>query len=205
MTTWLRRMRRAADQASVYLPVLLMGVLALGTYWLVRNTPDAVAPSVERPLRHEPDYFMRDFSVKTFDETGRLRSEVFGNVGRHFPDTDTIEVDQVRIRSFDAQGRVTTATALRAISNGDGSEVQLLGDAVVVREPVGGRPRLEFRGDFLHAFLQTERVRSHKPVRLTRGLDQFTAESLDFDNLDQVLELQGRVRGVLQPGPGVKP
>lgn len=27
------------ERASLYLPVLLMGVLALGTYLLVRNTP----------------------------------------------------------------------------------------------------------------------------------------------------------------------
>jgi lipopolysaccharide export system protein LptC len=59
---------------------------------------------------------------------------------------------------------------------------------------------MEFRGEFLHVFLDTERVKSHKPVELTRGTDRFTADNLDYDNLDQVLELRGRVRGVLVPG-----
>ena len=45
----------------------------------------------------------------------------------------------------------------------------------------------------------TERVKSHKPVELIRGNDRFTAENLDYDNIDQVLELRGRVHGVLQP------
>jgi lipopolysaccharide export system protein LptC len=39
-------------------------------------------------------------------------------------------------------------------------------------------------------------------VELTRGNDRFTADSLDYDNLDQVMELRGRVRGVLVPGAG---
>ena len=30
---------RVWDRISIYLPIILMGVLALGTYWLVRNTP----------------------------------------------------------------------------------------------------------------------------------------------------------------------
>ena len=196
------RLRRALDRASLYLPVLLMGLFALGSWWLVRNTPDTATPRAAQPLRHEPDYFMRDFSVRTFDAGGRLQSEVFGAYGQHFPDTDTLEVDRVRVRSFDAQGRLTTATAERAISKGDATEVQLIGDAVVVREAVASAPRLEFRGDFLHAFLQTEQVRSHKPVTLLRGADRFTAESLDFDNLARVLQLRGRVRGVIEPGGG---
>ena len=60
---------------------------------------------------------------------------------------------------------------------------------------------MEFQGEFLHAFLNTERVRSHKPVTLIRGNDRFTADQLDYDNLDRLMELRGRVRGVLMPQP----
>lgn len=195
---------RALDQLSIYLPVILMGVLALGTYWLVRNTPLLGPAEQQKPLVHEPDYFMRKFSVKTFDGAGRLKSEVFGAEARHYPDTDTLEIDKPRIRSINAAGLLTVATADRALSNGDGSEVQLFGNAVVVRD--GGKdasgqaaPSLEFRGEFLHVFVNAERIRSNKPVTLTHGTNRFTADSLDYDNLDRVMALQGRVRGVLAP------
>ena len=59
---------------------------------------------------------------------------------------------------------------------------------------------MEFRGEFLHVFTNTERVRSDQPVTLTRGNDRFTADSMDYDNLDQVLQLRGRVRGMILPG-----
>lgn len=196
--------RMAWERLSLYLPLILMGVLALGTYWLVRSTPLLMQPEQEAPAQHEPDYFMRKFSVRTYDGTGRLKSEVLGSDGRHYPDTDTLEIDSVRIRSFNKEGRLTTATARRALTNGDASEVQLFGDARVVREPVTDKaappqPRMEFRGDFLHAFMNTERVKSHKPVELIRDKDVFTADSLDFDNLDRVIQLKGRVKGTLVP------
>ena len=196
--------RTAWERLSLYLPVVLMGVLALGTYWLVRSTPLAMQAEQETPARHEPDYLMRKFSVKTFDGSGRLKSEVLGSNARHYPDTDTMEIDLVHIRSFNEEGRLTTATAGRALTNGDASEVQLIGNARVVREPVVDKagqpqPRMEYRSEFLHAFMNTERVISHKPVELIRGNDHFTADTMDFDNLDGVMQLRGRVKGILVP------
>jgi lipopolysaccharide export system protein LptC len=125
---------RAWDQLSLYVPVLLMGVLALGTYWLARNTPVFAPAAAQRAPTHEPDYFMRGFSVKSFDANGRLKSELRGTEGRHFPDTDTLEITQPRIRSFNEHGALTVATANKAIANADGSQVQLIGNAVVTRD-----------------------------------------------------------------------
>jgi len=199
-------MRRGIDRAASYLPIILTAALALGTYWLVRVAPKFASNNEPVAALHEPDFFMRGFVVKSYLPSGELRSELSGKEGRHFPDTDTLEIDDVRLRSVSPQGLVTHATANRGISNSDASEVQLFGNAVVVRAAATGpdgkpMPRLEFRGEFLHAFTDTERVRSNKPVTLTRGTDQFTADALDYDNASGVANLDGRVRGVLQPTP----
>ncbi|WP_295952552.1 LPS export ABC transporter periplasmic protein LptC [Rhodoferax sp.] len=199
-------LQSAWNRLSIYLPILLMGVLALGSYWLVRNTPIFASADVAAPPTHEADYFMRNFSVKNFDAQGHLKSEVFGTEAHHFPDTDTVEISQVRIRSVNPQGLVTVSTADRGLSNGNGSEVQLFGNAVVVRQAVVDKgvvvqPKMEFRSDFLHAYLETERVRSNKPVTLVRGADTFTADSMDYNNLDRQMQLDGRVKGILIPQP----
>lgn len=198
------KLQEAWERFLLYLPLIFMGTLALVTYWLVRTTPPVVAPDTQRAESHDPDYFMEGFSVKTYDASGRIKSEVFGDKARHYPDTLWMEIDAIRIRSFDDKGRVTTASANRGLTNEDGSEVQLIGNALVVREADVQRgpkasPRMEYRGEFLHAFMTTEQVTSNKPVELTRGQDRFTADSLDFDNVDQTLRLQGRVRGTLVP------
>ncbi len=196
-------LRQRWDSASMYLPVLLMGLLALGTWWLVRNAPKIPVAAVAHVPAAGPDYFMRDFSVQRFDQSGRLESEVRGQMARHYPANDTLEIDQVRIESHTAQGQKTLASAHRALSNADGSEVQLFGNARITREatqPAGTPPtRMEFQGEFLHLWPQLERVRSHQPVRLIRGQDQFTADAMEYDHLEQVLQLRGRVRGTLTP------
>lgn len=203
----IRLARQAWDRLSIYLPIALMGLLALGTYWLVRSTPLIGESASEQPLRKDPDYLMERFSIRTFDAHGRLKSEVSGEQARHYPHTDILEIEDVRIRSFNSRGHLTTASARRALANNDATEVQLIGDALVVREATLDRgtgstlPRVSFSGEFLHAFLQDERIRSHKPVELTRGSDRITANSLDYSNFDQVVELRGRVRGTLQPPP----
>lgn len=201
--TPLRGFGRAFDRITIYLPIILMGVLALGTYWLARTTPVFAPSTPERAPTHEPDYFMRGFSVKSFDASGRLKAEIHGAEARHYADTDTLEIDEPRIRSFNQEGALVLASARRGISNADGSQVQLIGGAVVTREAPPARrkdePDLEIRGDFLHAFTDQERVVSNKPVRLTRGNDVFEGDGLDFDNAKRVLELKGNVRGQLQP------
>ncbi|HBH39377.1 MAG TPA: LPS export ABC transporter periplasmic protein LptC [Curvibacter sp.] len=201
-----RLARLAWDRLSIYLPLLLMGVLALGTYWLVRSTPLFEPDAPERAQRRDPDYLMERFSIKTFDGDGRLKSEVYGEQARHYPHTDTLEIDQVRIRSYNQRGFMTVATARRALANNDATEVQLMGNARVVREATVDRsgtalPRVSFSGEFLHAFLNEERIKSHKPVELERGGDRITADSLDYSNFDQVMEMRGRVRGTLLPPP----
>jgi lipopolysaccharide export system protein LptC len=198
------------DRTAMYMPLLMMGALALGTYWLVRNTPTFTAPEAAREVVHEVDYFMQNFTIKTFDEDGKLKSEIAGTEARHFADTDILEIDQARIHSININRQLTTATANRAYSNGDGSEVQLTGNARVVREAsrdAQGKetPKLEFRGEFLHAFLNEERVQSHLPVVLTRGADQFTGNVFTYNNLDQGAVLTGRVRGVLMPNSANRP
>jgi lipopolysaccharide export system protein LptC len=197
--------RRLVDRLVIYLPIFLMGALALGSYWLVRNAPVAPVSEANKPLNHEADYFLSKFSVKSFTPQGTLKSELFGGQARHFADTDTIEIDNVRMHNFNELGRLTTVTsANRAISNGDNSEVQLYGNATSVREAAPAangvmQPKMEFKGEFLHTFVNEERLKSHLPIVIRRGSSEFSADTLDYDNVTRVINLQGRVKAVLKP------
>ncbi len=190
---------RLLEMVSSYLPLLLMALLALGTWWLVKNTPVADAERVAAPLRHEPDYEMRNFSVQRFAAEGPLRAQIEGDALRHYPDTDTVEIDNVRVRAIGADGRITYASARRGIANGAGTEVQLLGGAQVVSEATTTSAAIDFRGEFLHAFLDTERVRSHLPVTVTHGDTQVYADGMEYSHLDRLITFNGRMRASFLP------
>ncbi len=125
---------RAWDQLSIYLPVLLMGVLALGSYWLIRLTPIPAPPVPPRPVSHEPDYFMRDFALRNFNAAGVLEHELQGQTLRHYPDNGELEVDRARLRSLHASGRISTAQADRLTANADQTEYRLTGNVVLTRD-----------------------------------------------------------------------
>lgn len=197
--TTLQWRMRVLDAISTYLPLLLMGLLALGTWWLVKNTP---IPEGNRPRAaptEEPDYEMRDFVIQRFAADGSMRIRMEGRRLHHYPITNTLEIDGLRLQAVSRDGRVTSATADRALANADATEVQLLGHAQVLREGGDRDGPTEFRSEFLHFFQATERVRSHLPVTVRRGASEFQADAVEYDNLTQVIELRGRVRAVFAP------
>jgi lipopolysaccharide export system protein LptC len=197
--------RRILQALSSYLPVLLMALLAAGTWWLVRNTPGTPGARAPVPPSQTPDYTMTGFAITRFAPDGQVALRIAGDVLRHFPATDRLEIDGVRIRATALDGRTTDATARQAVANGDGSEIQLLGSAEVISQMPGGE-RLEVRGEFLHAFLRFERLRSHLPVQVRHGGTDARAGGMDYDNLQRQLTLNGPVRAtVLPPGQARRP
>jgi lipopolysaccharide export system protein LptC len=145
---------------------------------------------------------MQTFSVQRFATEGPANSIIEGQVLRHFPDTDTLEIEGVRVLWTDDQGRKTLATARRALSSADGSDVQLMGEAHVVRDPApqpgaDDAGRIEFRSEYLQVLAHAQRVRTERPVTLIQGASQLQAGSLHYDHRAGIFELGGRVRGTL--------
>lgn len=200
--------RARLHSLSAYLPLLLMALLAAATWWLVRNTPVQEAPRAEAPPRHEPDYVMHDFSVRLHRPESGAHALLQGRELRHYPDNDTLEIDDVRLRATDPLGRVTTATARQGLAQGDGSQVELRGEARVQRQAgTPGQPgseRLEFLGEQLVVLPDTGQVLSEQPVELRRDGLQVQGGSLRYDKESSQLQLQGRVRGTLPPPPGAE-
>jgi len=197
---------RLWDRAQSALPVLLMGLLAALTWWLVKNTPVPQDGSDRPPPRHEPDYTMNTFSVQRYSPEGVMLTRIEGDTLRHYPDNGEVEIDGVRLRGIDERGLVIHGQARQALANADGSQVRLMGGARVVREPAPGHPpgdRLEFRGEFIEVDSREERIRSHKPVTILSGRGEVHGSSLDYHHLDRVAQLGGRVSGVFLP-PGAR-
>jgi lipopolysaccharide export system protein LptC len=194
----LHTLRHGLDRAAVYLPVLTMGLLALGSYWVLRSTPRPQEPAPERAARHEPDYLMRDFSVRSHGIDGSLRSELKGSEARHYPDDDSIEVDQARLRSHGVGGKITHVSALRLNTDGAQSEYRLEGSVIVERNDSDAQS-LRLTGEQLRVHGEGRYLESDLPVELVRGSDRATGDTLRYDDETGVAELRGRVHARLMP------
>lgn len=183
---------------SAYLPLLLMLALALATWWLVQHTPTPPPPKPPQALRHEPDYEMSNAVLQRYAPDGRLVARIEGDVLRHYPDTDEIEIDTVQLQGWSVEGRKTVASARSALASGDASEFRLLGGARVTSD-IGQPQPLEVTGEFLQVFVKTQRLFSDRPVVVTQGARVIHAEGMDYDHRSQIVRFSGRVRGTMEP------
>ena len=195
--------RRVLDRLALYLPAILMAVFALGSWWLVRSLPSFFNETVAPSVRHEPDYFLQNFSVKSFDNHGRLIRELSGEHAQHFPDTDTLDIQKVQLRGHSQEGQHVNAVADQALAKGDGTQVTLVGN-VHISQPAstsanGLRAATEMRSQEIKAFVKEERLVSEVPVEVRRGQDLFTAEKMQMNSKTGEYELSGKVRGIVHP------
>jgi lipopolysaccharide export system protein LptC len=192
-------LRRTLDRLTVYLPLFLFAILALGSWWLVRSVPELMPPGLDPQLRQDPDFRLDQFTVKSFDASGRLTREISGQSATHFPATKSLHIEGVRILTENEVGTRLTAQAKKGISREVEQQVTLSGEAMAVRQADKRSPRVELRGETLTAWLQEERLVSDQPVRIMRETDVFSAQTMNFDVRSGQYELQGQVRAVLPP------
>ena len=179
---------RLLDVVSAYLPLLLMaraGARAPGGWCATRRRSSA--PRAAAPPRHEPDYVMTQLRRPALRRRRRAAHPDRGRRGCATIPTPTRSRSTRRASAPSAAtARVTAGQrADSALANGDGSEVQLLGDAHVIAAGArqGGRDRV--------------------PQRIPARLSQHRARALaPAGGRDAGRERGSRRRhGVRQPGP----
>lgn len=194
-------LQRVRDAVGAALPLLLMALLALGTWWLVKNSPRPLAPREVAAPRPEPDYTMQAFLVRRFDAQGELKARVQGRELRHYDSPERVEIDDARVVVRAPDGREAVLTARRAVSDPRGERVQLLGQAVVTARSADGQP-LRIMGESLELEGASRRLRSREPVQVESGASTLQAAGLDYDHARRHLELAGPIRGVFVPEGG---
>ena len=195
-------MRASAERLIAFLPVLLLGVLALGSYWLYRQAPSIKETKVAPNTNPEPDYFLKQFATRRFANSGQMKSEIYGEMAFHFPITDEMDIRSIRIKKVQESGQVLSGTSQQALSNQDASDVQLIGTAKLSQTPLPNakvQAPTEFSGEYLRIQSKEQKLISNRPVLISRGKDKFSAATLHYDNKTQITDLQGSVSVVLWP------
>lgn len=190
--TWMRELFGAS------LPLLLMALLALGTWWLVKNAPRGSRQAEAKEAQHLPDYRLEGFTLKRYNPNGQLAVTLQGERLKHFPDDDSLEIDTLNLEALGIDGRRTVAVARQAQVSRGGSLVVLKGSAHITSQTPGSPP-VEFTGEQLHLDVDKRRVWAEQPVRVRQGLSEFSADAFEFDEGTRQLQLTGPARAVFAP------
>jgi lipopolysaccharide export system protein LptC len=195
---------RLWESISAYLPVLLMLIFAMFTYWLLQITPKSVKKEQASAKLHVEDYFMKDFKVTTYKVNGEVKTQLVGQFARHFEDTDTFEIDQPRLYSqtIEPSGRKqkSEGVAKLAIGNSDASIIELKGDVIFNKEEFSSSKgeviQTSLKSEYLKINSDLEEMNSNLPVQIERGHQKITGDSMSYNNLERHLIMSGHVKAI---------
>jgi lipopolysaccharide export system protein LptC len=194
-----RRLYQAWDLVLSHMPLFMLSLMLLVSVWLVRNAVPVDVPGEAPPVTHVADYEFTNFTLKSYDINGKIQSALQGALAQHYQDTHNTWVKNPQVLIY-SDTKLTTAKALQALTNEDGSEVQLIGKAEVKQVTKSMAEEFtQINSNFLHFYAVDDRVKTHVPVTILNGKNTFASEAMEADNMQQTLKLKGRVRVTIFP------
>lgn len=206
---WLARAQSVA-------PLVLAGVLAGFTWWLVVSSPevgDNARPP--EPDQRNPDYVLDRARLARFDAQGKLEAVIDGERMRHYPVTQTVQIDAMRLAMRHPDGRRVQAQAREGEWSDSLGMASLSGAADVRLADAGvplpvqpaepgerGEPGVtRVLGERLELDTRARLLRSQQPVTVVREGNRLDAQTLRHDEPAGITDLGGRVQGQLVSPP----
>ena len=188
------------DRGTLVLSVLLIGGLAVGSYWLAQQA--RLSDVVPRKVGHDVDYTATGITLTRMDERGVAQYVVDAARLVHYADDDTGELTQPRLVGAKADRPEMRVRADLGKTTGDGEEIRLYGNVVLRRQPWKAAQELVATGPYMLAYPDRELLSSDQPVEVTQGGSQVNANAMQYDNGHRLLQLDGgpggRIRAVIE-------
>ncbi|QWD79635.1 LPS export ABC transporter periplasmic protein LptC [Polynucleobacter sp. MWH-Spelu-300-X4] len=186
-----------------FMPIALMGILTLGTYWMVQlGTPDNLP---NKSKKHVPDYTLDEVTITTLGPSGETKYRIVGTKLTHYEDDSSSTLTNPLARRFHPTKPPTTVKADIGLMNGEMSILNLNGNATLTRpaQPASasdsGSARLFMSSASFTILLNEDIVKTNLPVTLEQGLSIMSSEEgAVFDNVHQQLTMVGKVRGRIE-------
>jgi lipopolysaccharide export system protein LptC len=183
-------------------PLLLVGVLAGITFWL-QSISQGPAGDRSGRYRHDPDFIIDTFSVRSFGSAGTLQHTLSATRMLHYPDDDTTTVIAPHV-IFHASPP-TRLSAEQALVSKDAKQVRLERNVRMVRGGDGGGLPIEATSERLDVLPDLETASTDTPVTITQGRSVVTGSGLIADNKTKQTTLLGPVRGIIHRDAGKTP
>ena len=179
------------------LPLALMFVLALLSFWLERTVREEEPRTALR--RHDPDYLVTNFTTTSYNREGAAESVLSADRMIHYPDDDSTELLRPHVVQTRPNEPRMTVSAERGALSRDGDDIFLYDNVVLVRDADRDRPAARMTTSFLQIVRDRSLVRTDRDVVIHEDRRTLWGRGMEYDNGAQVFQLLSRARGVFEP------
>jgi lipopolysaccharide export system protein LptC len=193
---------RSLDRIAAIVSLVLLTGLGLFTFYLSQVAERDLRPrGAARAPSGEPDYFVERLALLTMNELGEPAFRLEARQLRHYPQDDTTDFEEPVMVSLDPERPRVTITANRGRVLQGGVEVQLSGDVVVTRAATANAAPMVAETPFAIVLPDEDIVRTDQPVSVLQGGSRLTGVGMELNNRTRRLQVDSKVRAVLQPPP----
>jgi lipopolysaccharide export system protein LptC len=190
------------------MPLILMGIFTLVTFWLVQKNTPPEKSLLERVRLHEPDYIIKEGALSALNEQGNTKYRVLGKKVTHYDDDASIDIETPRIRLFkDGKAPVTVKSDTGHL-DGDLTILDLIDNASIFRPAQAASAtepatlRMLATSSYFKVLINDDIIQTDRPITLEQGMS--IMQSTDggvFNNIEQSMVLTGQVKGRIEVTP----
>lgn len=190
---------RFYDQIAAGISIVLLGVLAVVTYYLAEFAGRDANPRGPRKVTHEPDYFVERFALTKLDAQGQPSFSLTSERLVHYPDDDSTEYVRPRLVSLDPSKPQVTLSADRGASTSEGVETHLYDNVLLTRAATDDGPALTVHTEYILLLSEEDIARTDRFVRINNGQSVLTGVGMEFNNAARQLQVRSDVKGTWVP------
>lgn len=179
-----------------YLTALLFIILlAIASTWVFESIKNSPILNDE-VLRHDPDYFLENFTATTTNVEGKLAYKVSGTYLEHYPDDNSLKLIQAVFSFYENERINWTVRANEAVIFQDSQKVYLSGNVVMDQFPdqkENKRP-LQLTTEQLFIDMKKEIASTKSKIKFTQAANRIQGIGMNADMKKNKIEFMSQVR-----------
>ncbi|MCK4865013.1 MAG: LPS export ABC transporter periplasmic protein LptC, partial [Gammaproteobacteria bacterium] len=149
--------------------------------------------TTEKP-RHDPDYFLKGFTATTMDKSGKPAYQVKARHLEHYPDDDSMKLQQPFISFYENNIKAWTAQANEAIILKNNEKIHLKGKVVLTQIVSTNKVAMIFTTEQLTIEPKQNLAHTTSKIKLIQGANVIQAIGMRADMNKNKIEFLSKTR-----------
>jgi lipopolysaccharide export system protein LptC len=175
--------------------LLLIILLAVVSGWIFESIENTPLLTNEKP-RHDPDYFLKNFTATTMDEKGKPAYKLKAQHLEHYPDDNSMKLEHPLFSFYENNIKSWTAKADQAFVLQDSKIIHFKGNVVLhqILSAKKNNTPMTLTADQLTIEPEKNLAHTKSNIKLTQGRNTIQAVGMRADMNKKRIEFLSRTR-----------